>query len=207
MSKTTTNYTKESAKGIERLSLEEVLYSSREIFLTEEVNPHTSAQLIKELMVLDKLSDDEVTIYINSPGGEVVSGLAVYDVIQMMKAPVKTVCIGTAASMGAMLFLAGDKREMLPHTRLMIHDPAYGGGNMAGKKPHELESYVDKLRQTQDIIVDIIAAKTGKSKDQVRETTKEDAYFNVDEAIDYGLATGVHSKLNGTLGNENLILI
>ncbi|MBQ8166411.1 MAG: ATP-dependent Clp protease proteolytic subunit [Lachnospiraceae bacterium] len=203
-----TRYAKETAKGIEILALEEVLYSSREIFLTEEVNSDTSVQLIKELMVLEKLDPTkEVTLYINSPGGEVISGMAVYDYIQMMKAPVKTVCIGTAASMGAMLFLAGDKREMLPHTRLMIHDPAFGGGNMAGKKPHELQQYVDKLKQTQDIIVDIIAQKTGKSKEEVRDTTKEDAYFNVAEAMEYGLATGIYNKLNDTLGNENLVLL
>ncbi|MBR3833042.1 MAG: ATP-dependent Clp protease proteolytic subunit [Lachnospiraceae bacterium] len=203
-----TRYAKETAKGIEILALEEVLYSSREIFLTEEVNTDTSVQLIKELMVLEKLDPTkEVTLYINSPGGEVISGMAVYDYIQMMKAPVKTVCIGTAASMGAMLFLAGDKREMLPHTRLMIHDPAFGGGNMAGKKPHELQQYVDKLKQTQDIIVDIIAQKTGKSKEEVRDTTKEDAYFNVAEAMEYGLATGIYNKLNDTLGNENLVLL
>lgn len=203
-----TRYAKESAKGIEVLTLEDVLYSSREIFLTDEVSPDTSVQLIKELMVLEKLDPTkEVTLYINSPGGEVISGMAVYDYIQMMKAPVKTVCIGTAASMGAMLFLAGDKREMLPHTRLMIHDPAYGGGNMAGKKPHELQQYVEKLKQTQDIIVDIIAEKTGKSKEEVRETTKEDAYFNVTEAMEYGLATGIYTVANSTLGNENLVLI
>jgi len=201
------NYAKESAKGIEVLTLEDVLYSSREIFITDEVNASTSVKLIKELMVLDKLSDEEVTIYINSPGGEVISGMAVYDVIRMMRAPVKTVCIGTAASMGAMLFLAGDKREMLPHTRLMIHDPAFGGGNMAGKKPHELQQYVEKLKQTQDIIVDIIAERTGKSKEEVRDTTKEDSYFNVDEAMEYGLATGVYATANNTLGNENLVLL
>ncbi len=203
-----TRYAKESAKGIEVLSLEEVLYSSREIFLTEEVNPDTAVQLIKELMVLEKLdSTKEVTLYINSPGGEVISGMAVYDYIQMMKAPVKTVCIGTAASMGAMLFLAGDKREMLPHTRLMIHDPAYGGGNMAGKKPHELQQYVEKLKQTQDIIVDIIAEKTGKTKEEIREKTKEDSYFNAEEAIEYGLATGIVGEPNDTLGNESLVLV
>lgn len=201
------NYAKESAKGIEVLTLEDVLYSSREIFITDEVNASTSVKLIKELMVLDKLSDEEVTIYINSPGGEVISGMAVYDVIRMMRAPVKTVCIGTAASMGAMLFLAGDKREMLPHTRLMIHDPAFGGGNMAGKKPHELQQYVEKLKQTQDIIVDIIAERTGKSKEEVRDTTKEDSYFNVEEALEYGLATGVYATANNTLGNENLVLL
>ena len=200
-------YAKETAKGIEVLSLEDVLYSSREIFLTGEVSPETSVELMKELMVLEKLdSTKEVTLYINSPGGDVISGMAVYDYIQMMKAPVKTVCIGTAASMGAMLFLAGDKREMLSHTRLMIHDPAYGGGNMAGKKPHELQQYVEKLKQTQDIIVDIIAKKTGRTRDEIRDKTKDDSYFNAEEAIEYGLATGIVGELNDNLGNENLVL-
>lgn len=203
-----TRYAKETAKGIEVLTLEDVLYSSREIFLTDEVDTSSSVKLIKELMVLEKLDPTkEVTIYINSPGGEVISGMAVYDYIQTMKAPVKTVCIGTAASMGAMLFLAGHKREMLPHTRLMIHDPAFGGGNMAGKKPHELQQYVDKLKQTQDIIVDIIAEKTGKSKDEIRDKTKDDSYFNAEEAMEYGLATGIVGETNSCLGNDNLVLI
>lgn len=203
-----TRYAKETAKGIEILTLEDVLYSSREIFLTDEVDTNSSVKLIKELMVLEKLDPTkEVTIYINSPGGEVISGMAVYDYIQTMKAPVKTVCIGTAASMGAMLFLAGHKREMLPHTRLMIHDPAFGGGNMAGKKPHELQQYVDKLKQTQDIIVDIIAEKTGKTKDEIRDKTKDDSYFNAEEAVEYGLATGIVGETNSCLGNDNLVLI
>ena len=203
-----TRYAKETAKGIEILTLEDVLYSSREIFLTDEVDTNSSVELIKELMVLEKLDPTkEVTIYINSPGGEVISGMAVYDYIQTMKAPVKTVCIGTAASMGAMLFLAGHKREMLPHTRLMIHDPAFGGGNMAGKKPHELQQYVDKLKQTQDIIVDIIAEKTGKTKDEIRDKTKDDSYFNAEEAVEYGLATGIVGETNSCLGNDNLVLI
>ena len=122
--------------------------------------------------------------------------MAVYDYIQLMNAPVKTVCIGTAASMGAILFLAGKEREMLPHTRLMIHDPAYGGGDMAGKKPHELQTYVDKLKQTQEIITAIIAEKTGKPLEEIYEKTREDSYFNAIEAIEYGLATGVTNSIN-----------
>ena len=177
---------RETANGVRELASEDILFSNREIFLTDGVNVETSTELIKELMVLEKLSQEkEITFYINSPGGEVESGLAVYDYIRMMKAPVRTVCIGTAASMGAVLFLAGDKREMLPHTRLMIHDPAYGGGDMAGKKPHELQQYVDKLRQCQEIITQIIAEKTGKSKEEICEKTREDSYFNAEEAIEY----------------------
>ena len=186
------NLIRESVNGLSALSTEDILFNNREIFLTTPVDVDTSTDLLKQLMVLEKLDPDkEITFYINSPGGEVVSGLAVYDYIQLMKAPVRTVCIGTAASMGAMLFLAGDKREMLPHTRLMIHDPAYGGGDMAGKKPHELQQYVDKLRQIQEITAQIIAEKTGRSLEEVFEKTREDSYFNASEAMEYGLATGV----------------
>lgn len=188
---------KETVRGMESLTPEDLLFSNREIFLTTQVDCDTANELIKQLMILEKLDNtEEITLYINSPGGEVVSGLAVYDYIQLMKAPVRTVCIGTAASMGAILFLAGQKREMLAHTRLMIHDPAYGGGDMAGKKPHELQIYVDKLKQSQEIIAGIIAEKTGRSLEEVYEKTREDSYFNVTEAIDYGLATGIVGQTN-----------
>lgn len=186
------NLIRESVRGMESLTPEDLLFTNREIFLTTGVDSDTSNKLIKQLMILEKLDNTaEITLYINSPGGEVVSGLAVYDYIQLMQAPVRTVCIGTAASMGAILFLAGQKREMLAHTRLMIHDPAYGGGDMAGKKPHELQAYVDKLKQSQEIIAGIIAEKTGKSLEEIYEKTREDSYFNAQEAIDYGLATGI----------------
>lgn len=202
-----TRYVTETARGIEVISLEDVLYASREVFLTGEVNQDSSVEIIKQLMLLEKLSkEEEITIYINSLGGDVSSGMAVYDYIRMMNAPVKTVCIGTAASMGAMIYLAGDKRELLPHATIMIHDPAYGGGDMAGKKPHELASYVDKLKQMQNIIVDIICERTGKTQKQVREKTREDSYFDAKEAIEYGLATGIVQECNDILGNHNLIL-
>ncbi|MBE5866609.1 MAG: ATP-dependent Clp protease proteolytic subunit [Lachnospiraceae bacterium] len=191
------NLIKESVRGIEVLAPEDVLFTNREIFLTTEVDSDTANKLIKQLMILEQLDNtEEITLYINSPGGEVVSGLAVYDYIHLMKAPVRTVCIGTAASMGAILFLAGKKREMLPHTMLMIHDPAYGSGDMAGKKPHELQMYVDKLKQSQENIACIIAERTGKTLEEICEKTRQDSYFNVQEAIDYGLATGVVSCTN-----------
>lgn len=191
------NLLRETVNGIEKASPDDLLFSNREIFLTDDINADTSNELIKELMILEKLdSKREITLYINSPGGEVNSGLAVYDFIQLMRSPIRTVCIGTAASMAAILFLAGKKREMLAHTRLMIHDPAYGGGDMTGKKPHELQQYVDKLRLTQKIIADIIAQKTGKTLEEVFEKTRDDSYFNAEEAIEYGLATGIVQGIN-----------
>lgn len=102
------NLIKETVRGMESFTPEDLLFSNREIFLTTGVDSDTSNQLIKQLMILEKQNQtEEITIYINSPGGEVVSGLVVYDYIQLMKAPIRTVCIGTAASMGAILFLAG----------------------------------------------------------------------------------------------------
>lgn len=194
------NYIMESTRGFERLPIEEVLFNNREIFLTSEVNAHSSNELILQLMLLEKLNpSEEITLYINSPGGDVTSGIAVYDYMRMMKAPIKTVCTGTAASMAAMLFLAGDKREMFPHTKLMIHDPAYGGGNMGGKKPHELEEYVNDLKKIQSDLIDIIVERTGKSKEEVEKTTRNDSYFNATEAISYGLATGIVTTTNQTL--------
>lgn len=186
------NILKESSRGIEQIAIEDEFLANREIFLTDQVDADTSNMLIKQLMFLEREDPrKEVTLYINSPGGEVISGLAVYDCISMMRAPVRTVCIGTAASMGAILFLAGKKREMLPHTRLMIHDPSYGHNDISGRKPHEIQRELDKLNETREVLAGIIAEKTGKSLDEIYEVTASDTYYNSEEAIEFGLATGI----------------
>lgn len=186
------NIIKETVRGIDVVTIEDELLTGREIFLVDGVNAHTSNELLKQLMYLERQdSDSEITIYINSPGGEVISGLAVYDYISMMKAPVKTVCIGTAASMGAILFLAGKKRQMLPHTRLMIHDPSYSHNDIGGRKPHEIQHELDKLNETREALARIIADKTGKSLDEIYEVTANDTYYSSKEAIDFGLATEI----------------
>ena len=113
------NILRETARGIDIILLDDELFSNREIFFTDEVNTSSATLLLKQLMYLDRNgTGEEITLYINSLGGDVISGLAVYDFIRLMKSPVRTVCTGTAASMGAILFLAGEKRVMLPHTRL-----------------------------------------------------------------------------------------
>lgn len=186
------NILKETVRGLDCVRIGDELLMNREIFLVEEVNAATSNELLKQLMYLEHQDNSkEVTIYINSPGGEVISGLAVYDYIKLMKAPVRTVCTGTAASMGAILFLAGDKREMLEHTRIMIHDPAYSHGDIGGRKPHEIQHELDKLNEVREMTAKIIAEKTGKTLDEIYEVTAEDTYYNAQEAIDFGLATGI----------------
>lgn len=186
------NILKETVRGIDCIRLEDEFLKDREIFLTEEINAQTSNELIKQLMYLERQdSESEVTIYINSPGGEVISGLAVYDYIGMMKAPVITVCIGTAASMGAILFLAGAKRQMLPHTRLMIHDPSYSHNDIGGRKSHEIQHELDKLNETREALARIISEKTGRSIDEIYKVTADDTFYSAQEAIDFGLATEI----------------
>lgn len=187
----------ESARGIQPLELRDKLFSdSREIFLTEEITPESCSHMITQLMYLNR--DDpnmEITLYINSPGGSVTDGLAVYDVIHMLSAPVKTVCMGTCASMGAILFLAGTKREIMVHGRIMVHDPAFGGNHdIGGKKPHQIQSELDDLNRCRESLAEIIAEKTGRSLEEIYKVTANDTYFNAQEAVAFGLATNIIGK-------------
>ncbi len=181
----------ESSRGIDSYTPESSLLKKRILFFTEEVNAESSNRMIEYLLYLDKTAPGkEITLCINTPGGEVVSGLAVYDTIRMLKSPVRTVCIGTAASMGAILFLAGEKREMLPHTKIMIHDPLISGLS-GSKKALELEKEAAKLMETRAVTGGIIAERCRRSLDEVLEKTKEDCFLTAEEAIDFGLATGI----------------
>ena len=189
------NIIRETSRGFETLNLEDDFLSKRKIFLVDAINADTSNEIIKQLMYLECEDDKkEITLYINSPGGEVISGLAIYDYIQLMKAPVKTVCIGTAASMAGILFLSGKKREMYEHTRVMLHDPSYANGDISGKKSHEIKHELDKLDEVRQTIAEIVSQKTGRTLEEVYEVTAEDTYFNVQEAIDFGICTGMVKK-------------
>lgn len=186
------NIIKESVRGITPVRLDDELFNNKKIFFTGEVNEESASELLKELMYLDSVSEgEEITLCINSGGGEVMSGLAVYDYIKIMKSPVKTVCTGLSASMGAIIFLAGEKRCMLSHTKIMIHDPSYSNNNIGGRKPHEIEQELSNLEKTRDILVKIISERTGKTEDEIRKITENDAYFSADEAVEFGLANEI----------------
>ncbi|MCR5222250.1 MAG: ATP-dependent Clp protease proteolytic subunit [Lachnospiraceae bacterium] len=189
----------ESARGMERIPIEDEMLKHREIFLTDQVDADTTAMLIKELMFLE--TDDpskEITLYINSPGGSVQDGLALYDLIMLLKSPVRTVCLGTCASMGAILFLAGRKREMMAHGRIMIHDPAFGSGHeIGGKKPHEIQAELDDLNRCRESLARIIADRTGKSLEEIYKVTAKDTYYSAEEAVEFGLATHIITKKGG----------
>ena len=156
-----TRILRESSRGIDMLCPEDKLLADRKVFFTEEVTSVSAVQLIQLLIYLEKEdSGKEITIYLNSPGGEVTSGLAVYDTILGLKCPVRTVCIGTAASMGAILFLAGAKREMFPHTKLMIHDPLLAGIG-SPQMALQLRKRADQLMKTREILGGIILILLG----------------------------------------------
>jgi len=181
----------ESSRGIDAYTPESSLLKKRILFFTEEVNADSSNRMIEYLLYLDMEDPGkEITICINSPGGEVVSGLAVYDTIRSLKSPVRTVCIGTAARMGSILFLAGEKREMLPHTKIMIHDPLISGLS-GSRRALELEKEAAHLMETREITAEIIAVRSGHTLEEVYAKTKEDCYLNAKEAIDFGIATGI----------------
>lgn len=186
----------QSARGYDTLAVEALLATKRRIFLTTPVDSTSCAEIIRQLMFFNSEdSSSEIVLYINTLGGEVDSGFAVYDTMRLIEAPVRTVCIGVCASMGALIYLGGERREMLPHSRLMIHDPSFSGGSYAGKKPHELQAEVNKLNETRKALCRVIAERTGRTLEEVCEKTATDTYFTAEQAIEFGLAHAVAQKL------------
>lgn len=186
------NILKETVRGIQPVTIEDEMLQHREVFLTEKVCRKTAEELLKQLMYLERERPGEpVTMYINSPGGEVASGLAVFDYIGVMESPVNTVCIGSAASMGAILFLAGKERSILRNSEIMIHDPSFSTGDIGGKKPFEIQEKLNQLMSVRDKLSKIIAERTGMTEEEVCRRTKTDSYLNAQEALELGIATKI----------------
>lgn len=185
----------EGSRGNEYYSVEDYMFNNRELVLDEDVNPGTMTRLINQIRYLDKIAPgEEITVFINSPGGEVTSGLALYDVLRMVSSPIRTVCIGVAASMGAILFLAGDRRCMLQHSKIMIHDPSIRMGD-APSKALTIQETLDSIMNTREILARIISDRTGKKLRTVYSKTKSDTYFDAEEALDFGLATEILEEI------------
>jgi ATP-dependent Clp protease protease subunit len=186
------NVIKESANGYNLIGIADEFLDNREIYMTDEVNVETSKLLLQQLRYLDKKEPGKpVTLFINSPGGDVYSGLAVYDYMRMMKSPVTTCCIGRAASMAAILFLAADTRLIMPHSEIMIHDASFGQAEFSGLKPAEIQEKTDSLKATSKILRDIVTERTGQSPKWTGDRMMKDSYFKAEEAVKYGLATAI----------------
>jgi len=188
--------TRETSSGFIKDTLQDEMFQHREVLCIGEINTDSVNSLIIQLHHLHRQSpDSEITMYINSPGGEVTSGLALYDVMQGISCSIRTVCMGTAASMGALLFLSGNQRDILPHSKVMLHDPLVSGG--IGGSALEVERRAQQLMQTREITARIIAKHTGKTLKKIYEVTKQDSYFNAEEAVAFGLADRIITEMRG----------
>ena len=185
---------RETAEGLNRLDIRDEMLGKRQLELMTSVNAESCAVVIRDLMYLQREDPTApITLYINSPGGEVQSGLALYDVMQAVSCPIRTVCLGVAASMAALLFIAGDDREILPHSRVMIHDPLISAG--AGGNALSVKARADDLMRIRDITAGVIARHSGMPIDRVFELTATDTYFEAEEAVEAGLADRIITKL------------
>ena len=169
------------------------LLKDRIIFLNDEINDHSTNLVIAQLLFLaNEDPKKDIHLYINSPGGSVTSTMAIYDTIQFIKPDVSTICVGLAASGGAMLLLAGQKgkRFALPHSRIMIHQPLGGAQGQVS----DIEIVAREYSKIKDKMNELIAKHTGQKLEKVRKDTDRDFYMDAKEAKEYGIVDAVITK-------------
>lgn len=162
------------------------LLSDRIIVLSDEVNDATASLVVAQMLFLEGQDPDkDISLYINSPGGSVTAGFAIYDTMQYIKCDVSTICVGLAASMGAFLLAGGakGKRMALPNSEIMIHQPSGGAKGQAT----EIEIAAESIIKTKKRLNEILAQNTGKSIEQITADTDRDHYLSAEEALEYGL--------------------
>ena len=169
------------------------LLKDRIIFLGEEVNDVTASLVVAQMLFLEAEDPDkDISLYINSPGGSITSGMAIYDTMQYIKCDVSTICIGMAASMGAFLLAAGakGKRFALPNSEIMIHQPL---GGMQGQAT-DIKIHADRIIKMKHTLNSILSERTGKSLEQITNDTERDNFMSASEAKEYGLIDEVIEK-------------
>jgi ATP-dependent Clp protease protease subunit len=167
------------------------LLMDRIIFLGTPVNDDVANVIIAQMLFLEADNPErDIFLYINSPGGSVSAGLAIYDTMQFMKSPVNTICMGLAASMGAFLLAAGrnGKRQALPHSRIMIHQPSQSGG---GGTASDIEIQAKEILYLRAKMNELLAKHTGQPVERIERDTDRDRYLSADEAKEYGLVDSV----------------
>jgi len=171
--------------------MEEQFLSGRRIFLWGEVCDESAEDIVKKILFLDGIGDGDITIYINSPGGVISSGLAIYDAMCSAKSDISTVVMGQAASMGAVLLCAGakGKRAAWPHARVLIHQPLISG-NMYGPAS-DIQIQAEEMLRTRENLNKILAEHTGQTLQKISEDTDRDYFMSADEALKYGIVDKV----------------
>ena len=183
----------QTSRGERSYDIYSRLLKERIIFLGEEVNDVSASVIVAQLLFLEADDPDkDIQLYINSPGGSVSAGLAIYDTMQYIKCDVSTICIGMAASMGAFLLAAGTKgkRMALPNSEIMIHQPSGGAQGQAT----EIQIAAEHILRTKQKLNEILAANTGQSLETIKADTERDNFMSADEAKAYGLIDEVIAK-------------
>ena len=170
------------------------LLKNRIVILTGEINDSLSSTIVSELLYLDSISNDDISLYINSPGGSVSAGMAIYDTMNFIKSDISTICVGMAASMGAFLLSSGTKgkRYCLPNSEIMIHQPLGGAEGQAT----EIKIVAEHILKLKEKLNKILAKNTGKNLSTIEQDTDRDFYMESSEALEYGLIDKIIEKKN-----------
>ena len=171
------------------------LLKDRIIMLTEDVNHVTASSIVAQLLFLESEDPDkEISFYINSPGGSITDGMAIIDTMRYIKCPISTICVGMAASMGAVLLACGDKgkRFATPNSEIMIHQPLISGG-LSGQAT-EIKIHADHILRTRSRLNKLLSEQTGQDLETIEKDTERDNYMLAEEALKYGLIDGILDK-------------
>lgn len=181
-----------SSNGERVYDLYSRLLKDRIILLTGEINDQTANIVVGELLYLDSLNHDDISIYINSPGGSVTSGMAIYDTMNMVKSEVSTICVGMAASMAAFLLSSGEagKRFILPNGEVMIHQPLGGAEGQAT----DIKIAAEHILKLRDKLNSILSKNTGQPLKQIIKDTDRDNFMDSEEAVNYGIVDKILVK-------------
>ena len=172
------------------------LLSDRIIFLGEEVSDTSASIIIAQLLFLESTDPDkDIQLYINSPGGSVTAGWAVYDTMQYIKCDVSTICLGLAASFGAFLLAGGahGKRMALPNSEIMIHQPAMHGNGIQGPAS-DIKIMSDYMQKSRQRLNRVLAVNTGRSEEEIARDTERDNFMSAEEALEYGLIDSILTR-------------
>lgn len=186
----------QSSRGERSYDIFSRLLKDRIIFMSEDVNSASASLVVAQLLFLESEDPDkDIFLYINSPGGSVTDGLGIIDTMNYIKCPVTTICVGMAASMGALLLTSGTKgkRFATPNSEILIHQPLISGGGISGQTT-EIKIHADQMIKTRERINKIISQTTGKPIEQVEKDTERDHYMTAEEALEYGLIDGIMDK-------------
>lgn len=168
------------------------LLKDRIIILSDEINDNNANSVVAELLYLDSLNHDDIHLYINSPGGSITSGMAIYDTMNVIESDVSTICIGMAASMAAFLLSSGEKgkRFALPNSEVMIHQPLGGAQGQAT----EIKIAAERILKLKDKLNKILAKNTGQKMEIIERDTERDNFMSAKEALDYGIIDSILEK-------------